>query len=146
PSPCHLVTRSPCQMSERPTIAYLTSVYARASDTFIRGEVEQLRRLGYRVHTFSVRKPGASELVSEEIRREHAQTVFLFEAGPLRLVLAGVHAAVTTPGRFLEAVKAVIRTVPPGTPGRWVRRVAYLLEAAYLSKWLAAEDVGHLHN
>jgi glycosyltransferase involved in cell wall biosynthesis len=133
-------------MSERPTIAYLTSEYGRASDTFIRGEVEQLRRLGYRVHTFSVRKPGASELVSEEIRREHAQTVFLLEAGPLRLALATLRAAVAAPGRFFEAVRTVIRTVPPGIPRRWVRRVSYLLEAAYLAEWLAAKDVRHLHN
>jgi len=28
-------------------IAYLTNEYGRASDTFIRGEVEQLRKLGY---------------------------------------------------------------------------------------------------
>ena len=133
-------------MSERPTIAYLTSEYARASDTFIRGEVEQLRRLGYRVHTFSVRKPGAGELVSEEIRREHAQTVFLLEAGPLALALAGLRAALTAPGKFLDAVRTVIGAVPPGIPGRWVRRVSYLLEAAYLAEWLEARDVRHLHN
>ena len=91
-------------MPERPTIAYLTSHYARASDTFIRGEVEQLRRLGHVVHTFSVRKPDASELVSEAVRREHAQTVFLLEAGPVRLVLAGLRTAVTAPGKFFDAM------------------------------------------
>src|SRR5919112_307095 len=66
---------SPCHGS----VAYLTSAYARASDSFIRGEVAQLRALGHTVHTFSVRKSPASELVSEEIRREHAGTEFLLE-------------------------------------------------------------------
>src|SRR5205823_924208 len=133
-------------MPEPPTIAYLTSHYARASDTFIRGEVEQLRRLGYVVHTFSIRKPDASELVDEAVRREHAQTVFLFEAGPVRLALAGLRTAMTAPWKFLGAVRTVVRTVPPGIPGRWVRRVSYLLEAAYLAEWLRAQGVRHLHN
>ena len=42
-------------MPDGPVIAYLTSAYARASDSFIRGEVAQLRALGFTVHTFSVR-------------------------------------------------------------------------------------------
>src|SRR3989442_5001421 len=70
-------------------VAYLTSAYARASDSFIRGEVLQLRRLGYTVHTFSVRKSPPGELVSDEIRREHANTEFLLERRTLaRLPLA----------------------------------------------------------
>ena len=44
-------------MSEALTIGYLTSIYARVGDTFIRREVDQLRRLGHTVHTFSIRKP-----------------------------------------------------------------------------------------
>ena len=50
------------------TIAYLTSLYARASDSFIRAEVLQLRSFGHTVHTFSILEPDASELVSDEIR------------------------------------------------------------------------------
>ena len=48
-------------MSEAPIIGYLTSLDARVGDTFIRREVEQLRRLGHTVHgTFSIRKPDPS--------------------------------------------------------------------------------------
>ncbi len=43
-------------------IAYLTSVYPRATDTFVRAEVEELRRIGFLVETFSVRRPPAEEL------------------------------------------------------------------------------------
>jgi glycosyltransferase involved in cell wall biosynthesis len=133
-------------MPQRTTIAYLTSQYARAGDTFIRGEVEQLRRLGHAVHTFSVRKPGPEEVVSDEIRRERAGTIDLLEAGAVRLALAGLRRAVATPRRSLGAVRMAIRAVPAGIPGRWVRRISYVLEAAYLADWLEAKGVGHLHN
>ena len=46
-------------MPEPATIAFMTSVYARASDWFIRGEVAQMRALGFTVHTFSIRRPEA---------------------------------------------------------------------------------------
>ncbi len=133
-------------MPQRTAIAYLTSQYARAGDTFIRGEVEQLRRLGHVVHTFSVRKPGPEEVVSDEIRREREQTVYLLEAGAVRLGLAGLRRAITAPRRSLEVVRTAIRAVPAGIPGRWVRRISYCLEAAHLADWLEAKGVGHLHN
>ena len=38
------------------TLGYITSLYARASDFFIRGEVAQLRSFGHTVHTFSIRR------------------------------------------------------------------------------------------
>jgi colanic acid/amylovoran biosynthesis glycosyltransferase len=133
-------------MPEPTTIAYLTSQYARAGDTFIRGEVEQLRRLGHAVHTFSVRKPGPEEVVSDAIRREREQTAYLLEAGAVRLVLAGLRRAIKAPRRFVAAVRTAIRVVPVGIPGRWVRRVSYLLEAAHLADCLEARGVAHLHN
>ena len=133
-------------MPKRTAIAYLTSQYARAGDTFIRGEVEQLRRLGHVVHTFSVRKPGPEEVVSDAIRREREQTTYLLEAGAVRLALAGLRRAIAAPGRTLEVARAAIRAVPAGIPRRWVRRISYGLEAAYLADRLEALGVGHLHD
>ena len=75
-------------MPDTPNIAYLTSVYARSSDLYIRGEVAQLRVLGFTVHTFSIRRPDPRELVSDEIHREHAATEFILEMGAARLVLS----------------------------------------------------------
>jgi len=42
-------------------LGYLTSVYARASDTFIRNEVLELRRRGHVVRTYSIREPGEEQ-------------------------------------------------------------------------------------
>src|SRR4051794_7583680 len=124
-------------MPEPATIAYLTSAYARASDSFIRGEVAQLLALGYTVHTFSIRRPGPDELVSEEIRREHAATEFVLEAGALRLALAWLRTVLRSPRRALAAARLAARTGTPGLRGRlWP--LAYLLEAAYLAERLRA--------
>jgi colanic acid/amylovoran biosynthesis glycosyltransferase len=133
-------------MSEPLTIGYLTSFYARAGDTYIRREVEQLRRMGHVVHTFSIRKSDPSELVSDAIRQEHAQTEFIFEAGLRKLAWSGFRTAIGAPRKFFDAVKLVLRTVPPGIEQRWIRRSYYLLEAAYLAERLKAKKVQHLHN
>jgi colanic acid/amylovoran biosynthesis glycosyltransferase len=133
-------------MHDTTPIAYLTSVYARAGDTFIRREIEQLRRLGHVVYTFSIRRAGTDEVVSDDVRREQAQTEYLLEAGIGTLALAALKMAITRPGLFLEAVQVVRRSVPLGIAQRWIRRVAYLLEASYLAGRLEVRGVHHLHN
>ena len=129
----------------RLTIAYLTSAYARASDSFIRGEVARLRDLGHTVHTFSIRRSGEDEMVDDDVRREAATTEYLLEAGPPCMALALARATIRTPGRVLNALRIVARTGTPGFKGRlWP--LAYLLEAAYLAKRLEAKNVRLLHN
>jgi colanic acid/amylovoran biosynthesis glycosyltransferase len=133
-------------MSETLTVGYLTSLYARAGDTFIRREVEQLRRLGHTVHTFSIRKPDPGEMVSEPIRREAATTEYLLEVGPVALTLASLRLAIVAPRKLLASLRLLVRCVPPGTKGRWIRQLAYLAEAAYLAQRLEAKKIQHVHN
>jgi colanic acid/amylovoran biosynthesis glycosyltransferase len=132
-------------MPDSLTIGYLTSYYARASDSFIRGEVRQLRALGHTVHTFSSRRSDEGERVSDEIRREQDRTEYLLEAGEIRLVLAGMRAALHSPHRLLKAIALAAQIGTPGLRGR-LRPFAYLLEAAYLAERLRAKGVQHLHN
>jgi len=101
-------------MSEPLTLGYLSSIYARGTDGFMRREVEQLRRLGHVVHTFSIRRAHPRELFDESARQEHTRTEFLLEAGLGRLGLAGLRIALSAPWKFLAAVRLVIRAVPPG--------------------------------
>jgi glycosyltransferase involved in cell wall biosynthesis len=132
-------------MRDTPNIAYLTSVYARSSDLYIRGEVGHLRVLGFTVHTFSIRRPDPRELVSEEIRREHAATEFILEAGVARLVAAWIRTILRSPRRALAAFRLALRIGAPGLKGRlWP--LAYLVEAAYLAERLRTKRVEHLHN
>jgi colanic acid/amylovoran biosynthesis glycosyltransferase len=132
-------------MPEPMTLAFMTSVYARSSDWFVRGEVAQMRALGCTVHTFSIRRPAARELVSDEVRREHAATEYILAAGVVRLLMAWLRTAVRSPRRALAAARIAIRIGTPGLKGRlWP--FAYLVEAAYLAERLTAKRVEHLHN
>lgn len=126
-------------------IAYLTSVYARAGDTFIRREVEELRRLGWTVHTFSIRRADASEQVSEEILREQRTTDFILERGPGRLLLALARTALRSPRRLLRAMRQAGRIRPPGIRS-WLWHNFYLIEAAYLAERLEELHVELLHD
>jgi glycosyltransferase involved in cell wall biosynthesis len=127
------------------TIAYLNSLYARASDSFIRAEVLQLRSFGHTVHTFSVREPDVSELVSDEIRDEHARTDYILTHGLLRLLISAILEFLRAPGKVLCALIIATRYGWPGMRGRlWP--YAYFFEACYLSRQLREKHVDHLHD
>ena len=132
-------------MPEKPVVAYLTSLYARASDTFIRGEVAQLRRLGHVVHTFSIRRPAATEIVGEDVRRERAATEDVLHTGLFRLIGSCFRELGRSPRRFAVAFSQALRLGTPGFKGR-LMPMAYLVEACWLAGRLRDRGVQHLHN
>ncbi len=126
-------------------LGYLTSQYGRASDTFIRQEVGQLRQRGHTVHTFSTRRPEAEHNVSDEVRAEQAATDYILDAGPPALLAAFVLCSCSHPVRMARAAALAWRTRSPGlktTLLQWI----YLVEAAYLARRIAQRRIGHLHN
>ena len=126
-------------------LAYLSSVYGRASDTFIRSEVAGLRSLGHEVRTFSIRRPSPTEAVSEKIRREQAETEYVLDVGLPRLALATLTEAIRSPGRMLAAARLAARVRTPGLRGHLLP-VVYLMEAVHLAGRLRLAGVEHLHN
>jgi glycosyltransferase involved in cell wall biosynthesis len=126
-------------------IGYLTSFYARAGDTFIRREVEELRRRGWTVHTFSIRRADESEAVSEEVLREQRGTDYILEHGPLRLLAAFLRVSIRSPRRMVRAIRQASALRWPGVRS-WAWHWIYLVEAAYLSEQLVARGVSLLHN
>ena len=125
-------------------LAYLTSQYARAGDTFIRGEVAELRRQGHEVHTFSIRR-AKDQAASDAIEREQASTEYILERSLFQLIGALVGLAVTRPVSTLDAIKQAWTLSQPGVRGR-VWPLFYLVEAAHLARRLEAHGVEHLHN
>lgn len=126
-------------------LAYLTSYYGRASDSFLRDEIAALRELGHEVATFSIRRPGPAEVVDESIRREQEATDYILPGGAGRLLAASARMAARRPGRWLAAKALAWRLGTPGWKGRlwpW----AYLMEAAYLAGRIEALGIEHLHN
>ena len=127
------------------TVAYLTSVYARATDTFIRDEVATLRALGDDVRTYSVRKPLASEVVNPAIEAERDATTYLLDLPRTSLLSATATVLVRSPRRFFKAAAAACRLGRPGLKGQlWP--VFYFIEACALAVHLQKDRVDHLHN
>jgi glycosyltransferase involved in cell wall biosynthesis len=132
-------------MPESMRLAYLTNQYGRASDTFIRQEVRQLRKRGHTVRTFSIRRPEPEHSVGDEVREEQAGTEYVLEAGALRLALALLGAGARHPARMVRALACAWRTAAPGARGLlW--QAFYLLEAAQLARRLEALGIEHVHN
>lgn len=126
-------------------IAYLSSTYARASDSFIREEVAALRRRRLSVDTFAIRAPGSSELVSDEIRACYGETTYILSIGMPSLALATLQIAITHPRRFATGLRLAGRLTTPGFRGRvwpWL----YLVEAGFLALELRRRKIQHLHN
>ncbi len=133
-------------MSKRFTIAYLSSAYPRATDTFVRTEVEFLRTHGFDVHPYSVRRVAHDQLITEEIAAEARRTEVLFERGTIAgLIWAVLRFAFASPIRLVSAVRLLWRSGGAGVTAR-IKQGAYLLEGAYLAKNMLQRGVGHLHN
>jgi glycosyltransferase involved in cell wall biosynthesis len=125
-------------------IAYLTSQYARASDTFIRREVQGLREMGHEVHTYSARRAPGQD-VSEDVRREQSSTLYLTEQPVRDLAASTIRRLWKKPARFWGAAKSAAGLGTKGVKNR-VWQVAYIMEASRLAEDLEARGVEHLHN
>lgn len=127
------------------TIAYFTNQYARASDTFIRNEVIELRARGHDVRTFAIRRPIEAGIASAEVEKERASTCYILSVPRARLAATIVTEFLRRPGRVLDAFALAMRISPDGVRAR-VMHVFYLLEAIYLSALLHRSRIQILHN
>jgi len=127
-------------------LAYLTGEYPRATDTFIQREVAALRREGFEVDTFAVRRPGADHLTGPEQREGQATTTYLLElARSPALPLAHLWAALSAPGRYVSGLRLAWRTRRPGLRGT-IYQLIYFAEAVLLGRELHRRGIDHLHN
>lgn len=126
-------------------VAYMTGEYPRATDTFIQREVKALRQHGVHVETFSVRRPAEKESVGPEQQAEQEGTHYLLPPSPLELIKAHGAALVTSPVRYVSALRLALRTRPPGLKA-WLRQMAYFGEAGLVARRMRSHRLMHLHN
>jgi len=126
-------------------IGFLASSYPRAVDTAVRNEVLGLRERGHVVHTFSIRRADASQLVSELHLREHSTTTYIVSDHFWATPLAALKLLLRRPSRFLRSLALARRTRAAGLRGLALQG-AYFLEAAYLAEQLLERRIEHLHN
>lgn len=120
-------------------------MYARSTDSFIRGEVLCLREQGFEVFTYSIRKPSDSEATNDIIRAEQARTCYLFSKGKLSLFLDVCRTFSRHPLRSLGALLLSLRIAVPGFFGTLLS-VIYWFEALVLSAEMQRARIQHLHN
>lgn len=126
-------------------LAYLTSQYPAASHTFIRREVEALRKLGWQIDTFSVRTPGKDETQGDSDRSEAANTFYILRQSPLSFLAAHMVTLFTSPARYLGTFGLALGHRPPGTRGLLLA-FAHFAESVLLARELRRRRVPHLHN
>ena len=132
-------------MSKPLRLAYLTSAFARPSDTFVRGEVDQLRSRGIEVRTFSIRRPAIDDDCDANVRQHQRDTDYILEAGLMRLIASALGCFLRSPFRFIRAKWLAWKTRAPGLRA-WCLQTVYLLEAAYLARRIRQHNITHLHN
>jgi colanic acid/amylovoran biosynthesis glycosyltransferase len=126
-------------------IGYLVSQYPAPSHTFIRREVEALRRRGLTIETFSVREPAASSRLSAADREEHARTYYILPGRRGAVLRAHGWALLQRPGRYLSTLMEALRHRVPGVR-QLLWSLFYFVEGIVLAHELSRRGVGHLHN
>lgn len=124
-------------------VAYLMNTYPLPSTTFIRREIEALETLGCRIRRYAVRA-WPQELVDQRDRTERTATHYLLTGNLARLAAAALLETLGNPGRVLRSIGPWLRLARAARNG-WVRPAAYLLQAIYLRRRMAAEGIDHLH-
>ncbi len=126
-------------------IAYFTSAYPRATDTFIQREVQHLRLKGHDVFTYALRKPGLNHNVSELVKSESDKTHYLLPANFLILVALNCKWLLSKPQKYFNALKLALKTSRAGVKGR-LFQLFYFQEALLLAQELLNNKISHLHN
>jgi glycosyltransferase involved in cell wall biosynthesis len=126
-------------------IAYLTGEYPRATDTFIQREVEALRKQGVEVYTFSVRRPGDEQIVGPEQETERQNTFYILSPDLLFLLFAHITLILSSPTRYLRALRLAWSTRQPGLRGL-IYQLIYFTEAGTLARKVSVLNIQHLHN
>ncbi|MBX2809546.1 MAG: glycosyltransferase family 4 protein [Cellvibrionaceae bacterium] len=126
-------------------LAYFTNTYPRATDTFIRREVIGLRKRGFEVLTFSVRKTGSDHDVDAEVISEKANTTYLLPCSPFTLFADHAKALISKPVNYCKTLLLALKTSRPGIKGHALQLV-YFAEAILLARRVQEQGVEHLHN
>jgi colanic acid/amylovoran biosynthesis glycosyltransferase len=126
-------------------IAYLVSQYPAASHTFIRREVEALRKQGIPVDTFSVRRPFPNEVVSEVDRNAFKDTFYLLPPNLGNFFSAHLSLFLTRPIKYVRTLSFALHHRVPGMRALfWA--LFHFAEAILLARELKRRGIQHLHN
>ena len=125
-------------------IAYLVNKYPAISHSFIRREIAGIEGAGGTVFRFSVRNSDPELLPDIRDKREYEKTEVILENNWFGLVLQMFIKALASPIKFADAVRVAFAG-SSFRPSDLIRRIAYIAEAAWLTRRLREQNVKHLH-
>lgn len=132
-------------MSDPMRIGYLVSQYPAASHTFIRREVEALRRRGLAIDTFSIRRPAANERTSDEDLAAYQSTWYVLPIGLAALLASHLGALLRRPLAYLRVLRLALHHRAPGLRALlW--SLFHFAESIVLARELKRRGIRHLHN
>ncbi len=124
-------------------IAYLVNQYPKVSHSFIRREILALERQGVSVQRFAMRGWEA-EVADADDEYERARTRYVLRGGVRSLLWPSLHAFLTAPFRFVEALKLTFRMARRADRSL-AYHIVYLAQACLLRAWLQQSGVVHMH-
>lgn len=126
-------------------LAYLISSYPAVSHTFILREIQQLRLLGFTIHTASINTPGqSSSSQTAEEQRESSQTYYIKQAGPLKAFFAFFATLFNYPLALCRSIFFAF-FLAGFNPKRILWHLFYIAEAVLLGRWMNQYELKHLH-
>lgn len=125
-------------------LAYLVSRYPSVSHVFILREVLALRRAGIEIDTFTIRRTGEDQVLSDDDRDAHASTHAIVPPRPAELVAAHVRAALTRPRRYLSTLRLALALRGRG-PKAALWQLFYFGEAALMWRECSRRGIRHIH-
>lgn len=123
-------------------VAYLVNQYPKISHTFIRREILALEDIGIEVVRTASRK-GPEELVDQDDKLELEKTLYLL-SNRLGVIFSLLTALCSSPIKTTTAFRTAL-SLRSNCSGSFVRHMAYLAQAAYLSRLCKEQNIAHVH-
>jgi colanic acid/amylovoran biosynthesis glycosyltransferase len=125
-------------------VSYICSLYPAVSHTFVQREVDELRRRGVEVATFSIHRAGDEHLLSGADRDAFDSTHALLPVGPLRLLATHLSLAARAPRAYVATLALALRLAPDRARGLlW--QAFYFAEAVLLWRECSRREIRHIH-
>lgn len=125
-------------------VAYLTSTFPSVSHTFVQREVAALREHDVEVHTFSVRRASAAQVLSAADEESLRTTQALLPSTATDVARAHLGALARSPRAYVRTFGAARRYAAPGPRGL-LYQLFYFGEAILLWRACRARGVRHVH-
>ena len=125
-------------------LAYFCSEYPSRSHTFIRREIQELRRRGASIDVYAIRRPKQDDLISKIDLQEFQQTVSILPVKVTQLILIHLKMFIRQPLKYLQTLKVAMGHHLPGTKNTlW--SLLQFAEGILLAHHLQQRPVQHLH-